>query len=259
MLDTPAQIRPIDVADADDIAVITLNRPRKRNALTREIREELTDQIERLTATETTRAIVLTSRESGFSAGQDLLEAKDFTIDHIPDWIHEHMNLYRTLLSYPRPLVAAVDGCCVGAGLQLALLCDLRVASSDAYFAMPEIDDAIPCILGIWTLWDLIGRGRTTEMVLTNRKVPADEAQEWGLVSKTVPGEILLDSAFALARSLASKPALAYRLTKERLRLLSLEGSDALTVHAQYAHQVAFASGEPAIAMSEFLAGQRKT
>jgi enoyl-CoA hydratase/carnithine racemase len=167
-------------------------------------------------------------------------------------WIDEHMELYRAVLAFPKPVIAAVDGCCVGAGFQFALLCDLRVASDQAFFAMPELDDAIPCILGVWTLYDIIGRGRTTEMALTNRRVYADEARQWGLVAEVVAGDPT-PRALELADLLASKPALALRLTKARLELLALQGSEELSVHAQLAHMRAFASGEPAKAMEQFL------
>jgi 2-(1,2-epoxy-1,2-dihydrophenyl)acetyl-CoA isomerase len=90
-------------------------------------------------------------------------------------------------------------------------------------------------------------------MVLTNRQIGATEAQAWGLVNEVVVRDELLDRGFALARLMRSKPALALRLTKERLRQMMLDGADALAVHAQYAHMVAFASGEPEHAMRQFL------
>jgi enoyl-CoA hydratase/carnithine racemase len=242
----------IEVRREKDIAVLTLNRPRRRNALTREVREGLAELLTTLAADDSVRAVVVASREQAFSAGQDLTEAKEFSPEEITRWIDEHMALYRAVLAFPKPVVAAVDGCCVGAGFQFALLCDLRVAGEAAFFAMPELDDAIPCILGVWTLYDTIGRGRTVEMALTNRRVYAAEAREWGLVAEVVPGDPT-PRALELADLLAGKPALALRLTKARLELLALEGSGSLAVHAQLAHMRAFASGEPAKAMEQFL------
>jgi enoyl-CoA hydratase/carnithine racemase len=247
----------VEAAVHDDVVVITLNRPKRRNALTRRAREDLTLLLLELADEPDGRAVVLASRESSFSAGQDLGEAAEFRPEDIPAWIDEHISLYRALLSYPRPLIAAIDGCCVGAGLQMALLCDLRLATPRSYLAMPELEDAIPCILGVWTLWDIIGRARTTDMVLTNRRVHADEAIEWGLVSRVVDPDDLHPAAIALALDLAAKPGLALRLTKERLRLLALQGVDDLALHAQHAHAAAFASGEPERAMRDFLAHGR--
>ena len=242
----------IDVRREKGIAVLTLNRPRRRNALTSEVRAGLRELLAEFAADDAVRGVVLGSREQAFSAGQDLTEAKDFTPAQITGWIDEHMRLYRTVLAFPKPVVAAVDGCCVGAGFQLALLCDLRIAAATAFFAMPELDDAIPCILGVWTLYDIIGRGRTTEMVLTNRRVGAGEAREWGLVAEVVTGDPT-GRAVELADRIAGKPALALRLTKARLELLAARGTDELTAHAQLAHMQAFASGQPAKAMEQFL------
>ncbi|HLJ14273.1 MAG TPA: enoyl-CoA hydratase/isomerase family protein [Bryobacteraceae bacterium] len=248
---------PVEVSREQEIAIVTLNRTNRRNALTSEARIELTAQINSAAEDKDTRAIVLASRDSSFSAGQDLSEAKDFSADVIPVWIQEHMDLYRAVLRYPAPIVAAVDGCCVGAGLQTALLCDLRIGSSNAYFTMPELDDAIPCILGVWTLWDIVGRSRTYEMVLTNRSVPAEEALQWGILNQIVPSSQLLRRACEIARYLSCKPQLAFRLTKERLADLTLRECESLAVHASYSHMQAFASGEPKLAMEAFLDHRR--
>ena len=139
----------------------------------------------------------------------------------------------------------------------MALLCDLRIGSESAYFTMPELDDAIPCILGVWTLWDIIGRARTYEMVLTNRSVPAQEALQWGILNRVVPASALLRQTVDTALYLADKPALAFRLTKERLANLTLREADSLATHAVAAHMQAFASGEPAAAMVAFLEHRR--
>lgn len=243
----------IEVRESDRIAIVQINRPRRRNALTRQLRQELTELMNEVGRGGGFDAVVLASGGSGFSAGQDLAEAKDFDVADIPSWIDEHMALYRSILSCNRPVIAAVDGCCVGAGLQVALLCDLRVAARTSYFMMPELENAIPCILGVWTLWDIIGRSRTTEMVLTNRPVGAEEAKSWGLVNQVVESERIQATAIGLARQMAAKPALAFRLTKQRLSQLLLLEADSLAVHAQYAHGVAFASLEPAEAMKQFL------
>jgi enoyl-CoA hydratase/carnithine racemase len=249
---------PIEVSRQQYVAIVTLNRTNRRNALTSEIRRDLAALISGFGQDRATRAVVLASRDCSFSSGQDLAEAKDFPAGFIPVWIQEHMDLYKAIVRYPGPIVAAVDGCCVGAGLQTALLCDLRIGSPSAYFAMPELDDAIPCILGVWTLWDIIGRSRTYEMVLTNRPVPASEAVQWGILNQVVPSSLeLLPLAIEMAEYLSRKPQLAFRLTKERLADLTLRECESLTVHASYAHMQAFASGEPKQAMLAFLEHRR--
>jgi enoyl-CoA hydratase/carnithine racemase len=249
---------PVELSFQQGVAVITLNRTNRRNALTSQARLELAAAIDRLSEDQEVRAIVFASRDSSFSSGQDLAEAKDFPPEFIPEWIKEHMDLYKAVLRYPCPMLAAVDGCCVGAGFQTALLCDLRFGSPSAYFAMPELEDAIPCILGTWALWDIIGRARTSEMVLTNRSVGAEEALAWGILNRLVPSqEQLLPQAIEMALHLAGKPGLAWRLTKQRLADLALRECDSLAVHASCAHIQAFASGEPRRAMLAFLEGRR--
>jgi enoyl-CoA hydratase/carnithine racemase len=249
---------PVEVKHDQGVAIVTLNRTDRRNSLTSEARQQLTGFIDSFAQDPGTRAIVLASQDSTFSAGQDLDEAKDFPSSFIPTWIREHMDLYRAVVRYPKPIIAAVDGCCVGAGLQTALLCDLRLGSPLAYFTMPELDDAIPCILGVWTLWDTIGRSRTYEMVLTNRRIHAEEALSWGILNRVVSSSSeLLPRAIELALYLSGKPRLAFDLTKERLANLTLQECEFLEVHATYAHMQAFASGEPRQAMLSFLAGYR--
>ena len=248
----------IHIETRDDVHHLVLNRPQRRNALTREVRLGLAELLRNM-ARDDARPIVLASREAAFSAGQDLAEAKDFSPQYITEWIREHMELYRSLLAYPGPVLAAIDGCCVGAGLQMALLADMRLGSSACFFAMPELDDAIPCILGVWTLWDVIGRGRTTEMVLTNRRIYPEEALAWGILNKICEADQLVDEAHNLAKKMARKPSLAFRLTKDRLRLLALQNEEALAVHAAYAHTAAFATGQPRAAMEAFLDKRRET
>jgi enoyl-CoA hydratase/carnithine racemase len=250
--------QPLEITVTNDIVVCTLTRPERRNALTAKVRSALTHLINDLATDEGTRGLVLASNGS-FSAGQDLGEAREFRAPDIERWIGEHMALYDAIMGYPKPLVAAIDGCCVGAGLQMALLCDLRVGGRDAFFAMPEIDDGIPCILGVWTLWDAIGRSRTTEMVLTNRHIYAPEAHAWGILNELASDGSALQRAVSIVEALAAKPRLAMRLTKQRLRAILREGVDALAVHAVYAHATAFESGQPREAMDAFLAKRRRT
>jgi enoyl-CoA hydratase/carnithine racemase len=250
-------LQEIEFENNAGIGVVRIDRPTLRNALSERARTELTGLMRTLASDKSVQGVVLASQSAAFSAGQDLNEAKDFSPERVASWIDEHMALYASMLTCSKPVVAAIDGCCVGAGLQLALLADIRIGSGEAFFIMPELDDGIPCILGIWTLWDVIGRGRTTEMVLSNRRVLADEAAQWGLLSQVVDASDLLAQSVAIARHLASKPQLAFRLTKERLGMIMMREAEALTVHAKLAHTMAFASGDPRRAMNAFLQKER--
>jgi enoyl-CoA hydratase/carnithine racemase len=243
------------LVDVDDsIATITLNRPERLNALSRRLREELAEVIDRLESDEEVRAVVLTgSGDRAFAAGQDLSEAQRFDAEAAGRWVDEWTLLYERVMRFPKPLIAALNGYAVGAGFQLALLCDIRIAADHARFGMPEVDDAIPCITGTWTLYELIGRGRTTDLILTGRMVDAPEALDWGIVTRVVPAGELRREAIKLATFLAAKPATAIRLNKEWLRRLLVGELPATEAYAREAHGEAFASGEPQEKMAAFL------
>ncbi|OFV84025.1 MAG: enoyl-CoA hydratase, partial [Acidobacteria bacterium RBG_16_64_8] len=181
------------------VRVITLNRPHVLNALNREMRRELTEAFVKANHDDEVGSIVLTgSGERAFAAGQDLNEAKEFTPERAHTWIDEFFALYSALRNLDKSVVAAVNGYAVGAGLQIALLTDLRIASERAQLGMPEIHDGIPCITGTWTLWDIIGRSRTEDLVLTGRLLGAQEALQWGLVNRVVPSADVVPVALRL-------------------------------------------------------------
>jgi enoyl-CoA hydratase/carnithine racemase len=237
------------------VAVVTLNRPERLNAISRLMREELIDALGTLDRDGDVGAIVVTGAgERAFGAGQDLNEARSFDGADVDRWIDEWTALYKAVLALRTPTIAAVNGYAVGAAFQLALVCDIRLAADTARFGMPEVDDAIPCITGTWAMYQLIGRGRVADLILTGRMLDAQEALLWGLVSRVVPAGELLDETHALAASLASKSATALALNKGFLAQLATAELDRFEEEAKRAHGVAFASGEPQEAMAQFLA-----
>ena len=172
-------------------------------------------------------------------------------------WVEEWAAVYRVVLNLGTPTIAALNGYAVGAGLQTALVCDLRVASRTAQAGMPEINDAIPCITGSWALAGLIGDARITDLVLTGRLIGADEMLSWGLVSEVVEPDALLGRASELAEQLARSDALTLRLNKEWLRRERLDRLPAAVQAARAGHRQAFDSGAPAAAMTKFLSRTR--
>lgn len=259
-------VRPVSTHDQilvergdDGVTVITINRPARLNALTEQTRAELIGALQELTSDAGTRAVVLTGAgDRAFAAGQDLAEAQQFGPERIETWIIEWTRLYDAILSCPHPVIAAVNGYAVGAAFQMALMCDLRLAAENARFGMPEIDDAIPCITGTWTLYDVVGRSRTAELILTGRQLDAEEALVWGIVHRIVPNDQLMNVALDQARILAAKPATAMRLNKQWLRKLMMTNLAETTAFAKRAHAEAFGSGEPRQAMANFLAKRRE-
>ncbi len=248
------------VKDIGRVRVITLSRPDVLNAINRQMRAEMAEALRQANRDEAVGCVVLTGAgERAFAAGQDLREALQLTAERAPAWIDEFDALYSALRGLDKASIAAINGYAVGAGFQVTLLCDLRIASERAKVGMPEINDGIPCITGTWTLWDIIGRSRTTELVLTGRLLEAREALDWGLVHRVVPPAELMDAALALAEEMAAKPQTAIRLNKERWRQLTQRGAEEAREFARRAHAAAFASGEPRRAMEAFLARRKVT
>ncbi|CCG04281.1 enoyl-CoA hydratase/isomerase family protein [Blastococcus saxobsidens] len=243
----------------DGTCEVVINRPDRLNALSVGVKDELVAALSYADRTDSVKSVVLTGAgERAFAAGQDLSEAQEFSPEAIDGWIDSFHRLYSAVLDCSKPTVAAVNGYAVGAGFQLALLCDLRIASSGAKFGMAEIDDAIPCITGTWTLYDSIGHSRTADLILTGRMLPAEEAKSWGLVSEVVAPEDLMTKGRALAVLLGAKPAVAVRLNKNRLAWLLSRERESAESFARQAHAEAYGTGLPQAKMADFLARRRE-
>ncbi len=237
-----------------DVTLVTIKSPARLNAFSASMRQQLITVLSELDAAEDTRAIiVMGDGERAFSAGQDLSEAQSFSGEDAQGWVEEWAVLYRAILNLETPTIAALNGFAVGAGFQVALLCDLRVASTTARAGMPEVDDAIPCVTGSWSLANLLGRGQIADLVLTGRLLSADEMLGWGVVSQLVAPEQLFDTAQNLAEVLAKKDRLAVRLDKAWLRRDLLARLPEAAQEAKLAHAAAFDSGEPRRVMGAFL------
>jgi enoyl-CoA hydratase/carnithine racemase len=238
----------------DGVAVVTLNRPRVLNALSAALKQELSGVFDRVATDPSIRAMVLTGGGKAFSAGQDLNEAKDLDGAGAEEWVREYARLYRKMRAVPVPVIAAVSGWAVGAGLQLALLSDIRICSPTAKFAMPEIKDGIPAIFGLALLAPVIGMSRSLEMVLTGEPLNARDALKAGMVSRVYPQARLPREAKALAKKLGSCAPLATRLDKEFARQLSDKDFEAAVEFAIAAHHQSFEAGDARKGMEAFFA-----
>ncbi|MER6951444.1 enoyl-CoA hydratase/isomerase family protein [Nonomuraea sp. NPDC000554] len=243
------------------VAVITLNRPEKLNAWTAEMRARLIELLRAAGADPEVRAVVLTGAGRAFCAGQDLGETA--TID--PDdhaasdaWIDGFDELYRALLDLDKPSVAALNGVAAGSGFQFALLADLRIGHSGTRMGQPEVLSGIPSITGIWAMWHVLGRARTTEFALTGRLVDGAEAERLGLLTRLVDQDQVLPAAVAQAKELAALPQGAVALTKGRLRDLEQDALADAVRTAKKVHAAAYATGEPQREMARFLRGRAR-
>lgn len=198
---------------ADSTALITLNRPEKRNCLSIQVRRELMDCLDRLEADPGVTVAVLTGAGEVFCAGFDL---KEFTKPDIQDELVQTSRDYHLKMwNFPKPILAAVNGPAPAGGLDLSLLCDIRLCSTTAFFGHPEIRfGAIPLFS---LLAQVVGEGSARDLCFTGRMIPAEEALRMGLVSEVVePGE-LMPLALEWAAMIAETPAATLAFTKRAM------------------------------------------
>ena len=196
------------------IAVALLNRPEALNALSGELMDALVSALEELDADQTVRCIVLGGSERVFAAGADVAELAAAT----PIELYENRRIDRwdAIRALRTPLVAAVSGYCLGGGCELAMLCDIVVASETAQFGQPEINlGVLPGAGGTQRLTHAVGKALAMDVILTGRFLSADEALRAGLAARVVAREAWLDEAKRVARSIASKSPVSVRLAKE--------------------------------------------
>jgi enoyl-CoA hydratase len=198
----------------DGIGVITVNRPDVRNAMNRQVMEELRDVLDRFREDAEVRAVVFTGAgEKAFVAGADIGELRGRTM--LDGLAAKMQRLYDEIESLEKPTIAAVNGYAFGGGCELAMACDIRIAAQNARFGLPETSlSIIPAAGGTQRLARLVGKGRAVEMILTGRPVDAEEALHIGLVSRVVPQEDLMDAVREIAGQILSKGPLAVRLAK---------------------------------------------
>jgi enoyl-CoA hydratase len=204
------------VSVEDAIAVVTLNRPQVLNALSQSMMEDLATALEEQDRSETVKCIVLWGGARVFAAGADVREMVDATsADMIRSFRFRQWERIRRVAT---PLVAAVAGYALGGGCELAMACDIIVASESARFGQPEIHlGLMPGAGGTQRLTRAVGKSRAMEMILTGRPITAQEAYAAGLVSRVVPAEVCLDEAKRLAGEIAGRAPVAVRLAKEAI------------------------------------------
>ena len=191
----------------DHVAQVVLNRPRVINAYNMQMRDELFESLSAAKDDTDVRAIVLSgSGERGFCVGADLTEFGTAPSLAIARQVRWERDIWGLFLSIRKPMIAALHGFVIGSGVEMACLCDVRIASEDAVFSMPEVALAmVPAAGGTQTLSRVIGAAATLDLILTNRKVTSGEAAPMGLVHQVVAKENLMATANSLALELATR------------------------------------------------------
>jgi enoyl-CoA hydratase len=201
------------------IATVQLNRPDVLNALNEEVLDELVKELTALDDDDAIRCIVLTGNERAFAAGADIKEAF-VTATPISMLRQDLTSRWEAIRRIRTPIIAAVSGYALGGGCELAMICDIIVASETAQFGQPEINlGIIPGAGGTQRLTRTVGKYRANELILTGRRIKADEAKAIGLAAQVYPAASWLDDAKALARTIAEKPPVAARLATEAVDL----------------------------------------
>jgi enoyl-CoA hydratase/carnithine racemase len=197
------------------VAILTLNRPERRNALSLDLMRELTRALDETARDAAIRTIVLAAAGKVFSSGHDLAEMTGRDLSAYREIFDACTVLMEKLQSIPQPVVAEVQGLATAAGCQLVASCDLAVASEDAAFATPGVKIGLFCTTPMVALTRAVGRKRALQMLLTGEKIDARRAAEWGLVNEVVPAAGLRAAALALAARIAGASPLTVAIGKQ--------------------------------------------
>ncbi|MBV6430731.1 MAG: Enoyl-CoA-hydratase [Bryobacteraceae bacterium] len=199
----------------DNFAVVTLNRPQRRNALSLRLMLELVDCLDGIGRDPSIRAVVLNAAGSVFSSGHDLSEMTTGSVNEYRRLFDVCTELMMKVQTIPQPVIAEVQGMATAAGCQLVASCDLAVAGENASFATPGVKIGLFCTTPMVALTRAVGRKRAMEMLLTGKAIDAPTAAEWGLVNRVVPSAELAASTRELARRIAAASSFTVGLGKQ--------------------------------------------
>ena len=227
---------------AEGVATITLDRPDRKNPLTFESYAELRDTFRALVYARAVKAVVVTGAGGNFSSGGDVHEIigplTEMDMPALLDFTRMTGDLVKAMRACPQPIVAALDGVCVGAGAIMAMASDIRLASpaTKTAFLFTRVGLA-GCDMGACAILPrIIGQGRASELLFTGRVMSAEEGERWGFHNRLVPADTVVEEAQTLARSLASGPTFAHGITKTQLNTewaVSLETAIEMEAQAQ--------------------------
>ncbi len=244
------------VEKIERVGLIRFNRPKALNALSPELMAELGEALEAFDADPDIGAIVLTGNERAFAAGADIKAMA--TASAADMLLNDLIARWETIHHIKKPIIAAVSGYALGGGFELAMACDMIVASESAQFGQPEINlGVIPGFGGTQRLTRAVGKALAMEMVLLDRRLSAQEALQYGLVNHVYPVEIYLEEALKLAQKLAGQAPVAVRLGKEAVnKAFELSLHEGLAFERR-AFQILFATEDQKEGMAAFIEKRR--
>ncbi len=244
----------IDIKTSEGVALLTINRPDVLNAMDGALLDELSEALERVREDDEVRVLVITGSGRAFIAGADIAHMRTLTPQQAKEWSEFGQRTVGMIESMKKPVIAAINGYALGGGTELALACDIRVASDKAVFGQPEVKlGMIAGFGGTQRLPRLVGPGRAKEMLFTGDHYDAQAAYQMGLVNKVVPADELLDYCLAMAKRIATRGTEAVSLSKEAVNKgLDLALEQALELESDL-YGAVFSSGEPVEGCGAFL------
>ena len=250
-----AETRELDLGQ---VVTLTIDRAQKLNAMNSDLCTELIDRLDALRDSTEVRAVVLTGAgEKAFIGGADLRELATLNRERARAFITKIHSVCEGIRKVPVPVIARINGYCYGAGLEVAASCDLRVASENAIFGMPEVKVGVPSVVEAALLPRLIGWGKTQELLYTGDDMSAEEAHRCGLIQKLVPAEGLDDAVEAWLCSLLEAAPLAVRLQKQLMREWESLPMDQAILRGIDSFESAYETDEPSQYLNRFLNRKR--
>jgi len=238
------------------VGVLTLDRPEKRNALSPELMQELSEAVDSFDRDDGVRCIVIAGSDEVFAAGADIKAMAERSFQQVLE--ASTMPFWQRVADCRTPLVAGVSGFALGGGCELALLCDMIVASETAEFGQPEITlGIIPGGGGTQRLARVIGKQRTMELVLTGRRIDAQEAMRLGFVNRIASKRTWLADTIELAQTVARRPPLAVKLAKQAVLAADEMPLTAGLAHERRLYELAMATEDRVEGMQAFLEKRR--
>ncbi|MBU1398171.1 MAG: enoyl-CoA hydratase/isomerase family protein [Proteobacteria bacterium] len=213
----------------ENIAIIKLNRPKVLNAMNKRLWLDLQQALADTIDDEKIRVLIITGEGRAFSTGADLKDSKGRSLKAYRDYLVHLQEISRTIIRYPKPTIAAVNGYALGSGYELALACDIRVAAQSAKFGSPEARVSSSVTGGAMRLLqDLVGPGKARELLFTCDYIDGKEAERIGLVNKTVPDDKLMEEAITMAEKIAANSLFSINLIKKGLNMANEASLEAL-------------------------------
>ncbi len=209
------EFKHIIVEKRDVVGIIKMNHPESLNALNIEALGEIRDAMTSLNTDEDVKVLIFTGEGKGFIAGADIKQMKDMNEDEAREFCNLGQKIFDIIENLDKPVIAAVNGFALGGGCELAMACDIRIASEHAKFGQPEVNlGIIPGFGGTQRLSRLVGKGIAKELIFTGDMIDAQTGFRLGLVNKVVSAENLLDEAITMAQKIASKGPAAILIAK---------------------------------------------